>query len=947
MMDDNRAISMLHSLAMHSVGAEELETVLNEVCDVAIAISKADFGNVQLMDPVTSDLRIAAQRGFSPRWVDFWNAEATARGVCGSAVESRERIVVEDVTTSPLFADRRLLGIQLEAGVRAVQSTPLLTRSGRPVGVLSTHFRHPHRPDARVLRWLDLLARQAADLIENAQTSSAQQTSEARLQALLKASSDVVYTLSPDWSRISVLKSNGPVVDSVAVAQGWFERYIDPNDQPRVMQALEQAARTKAAIDLEHRVQCPDDTVAWVHSRAVPVLDADGCIVEWFGATSDVTAARQASAQLFDERQRLEALLEALPVGVAFTDSPGCEHVRGNRALFELFEADANDNISASAVSATDYGRQIVYSCDGHPLGKDDLPLQRAAREGRTIGPVEISVQLPSGKAFSLELRGAPIRDADGAVIGAVTVSTDITERQQALQVREQARLKDEFLAVLSHELRNPLAAISTAVDLLNSDVTATQRRLTDQIIKNQVVVLKRLVNDLMDVSQMRLGSLRIQKATMSLVELLRTAAEAARPLAAARSLTLTVGLPERDVRFSGDNVRLLQVLGNLLDNAVKYSPFEGTIHLSGEVDGADIVLRCRDSGRGIPADMQAHIFEPLVRLESARRDAPGGLGLGLALVQHLVQLHGGSVGIHSEEGMGSEFIVRIPVGLPAVDTRPARSSPGAAVASPPCSVALVEDTPDVAQILALAMEGAGHRVTQYADGESALAGIPGLAPDVVVLDAKLPGMDGGALLAKLRRRAPLRHTLFIGISGSARGAGFGGESARFDHFLAKPFEIKDLLGLLRRKAAPAGRLRALLVDDHADLSAATAELLHKEGLEVACAPSGHAALEMAMALRPQILLCDMALPDMDGLALVDRLKHHLAAWGTYVAIVTARSEAELRPYNARAGKLGVDQFAAKPITAEWVRAIVTDWSIRQERNAGHASARGSQALSS
>ena len=513
-------------------------------------------------------------------------------------------------------------------------------------------------------------------------------------------------------------------------------------------------------------------------------------------------------SELLKEHRRLEALLQALPIGVAFTTTPGCEQVTGNKALFEQFGARTDENVSASAADPRAPGRQVVYLQGEVPLVEGELPLQRAAREGRVIDPVELGVRLPNGKAFSTEVSAAPIRDDAGQVIGAVAISVDITDRKRAMEIREQARLKDEFLAMLGHELRNPLAAISVAVELLASDMSPARRCETDELIHNQLGVLKRLVDDLMDLSHATLGSIRLQWETMSLVELLNTAASAARPLAAQRCQHLALALPDADVHFRGDKVRLQQVLANLLDNATKYAGTGGCIALDGSDDGSDIVLRCRDSGPGIPPELQERIFEPFRRLEPALQATPKGFGIGLAVVQTIARLHGGSIAVSSAgHGSGAEFVVRIP-----------------------------------------------HRLVRAPDG----------AP------CEAPHVPAPAL-------TPARECL-----------------------------------------------RTLLVEDHPALLAVTAELLRSEGLHVVAVPSGRQAHEAALALRPQILLCDMRLQDMSGLELVERLQPQLVAWGTHVVMVSARTEEELKPYCDLAVGLRIAEFAPKPISREWVRAMAT-----------------------
>jgi PAS domain S-box-containing protein len=755
-------------------------------------------------------------------------------------------------------------------------------------------------------------------MIDSSPVAWTPREADSRFRALVMATSDIVYSMSPDWSRMRFLDGKGFLSDTSESSEDWLARYIDPADQPQVLDVIGKAVGTKTTFDLVHRVRRLDGSLGWTHSRAIPLLDARGDIVEWFGAASDVTETRRAQEELFNERQRLRALLQALPVGVSFTDSPGCEHVIGNAALLDQFGITAGDDISASVDVQ---GPQIVYTRAGHRIRADDLPLQRAAREGRAVGPVELEVRLASGRTFSIEASAAPIRDASGEVIGAVAVSSDITDHKRVAEAREQARAKDEFLAVLGHELRNPLAAISGALDMLGSDVTVAQRDNTDELIRGQVGVIRRLVDDLLDLSRMTLGGLRLHKEGVSLTDLLQTAAAAAIPAATARSQDLVVKLESADLHFMADRVRLQQIVANLLDNAFKYGGQGGHVELSGGREGHEVVLRCQDGGQGIAPEMQGRIFEPLVRLESARLAAPAGLGLGLALVRHLAQLHGGSVSVSSAGlGAGSEFVVRIPFEEAAEVVSPAPPLPSPGPGGGALTIALAEDNPDVAQILVSVMERAGHSVRQYSDGPSALADIPASVPDVVMLDLGLPGMSGFELLARLRRHACLCNTVFIGISGLGVGAQTEGTDARFDHFLLKPIDIKELSNLLSRCSTRAEPLRTLLVEDHGELSISTVRLLTRERLEAVAVRTAKEAIETALRMRPQLLLCDLNLPDMQGLTLIGELREHLREWRTHVVVLTARAESELETLRSRADELGVHQFVAKPITAAWVR---------------------------
>ncbi|MGN6527174.1 MAG: sensor histidine kinase [Burkholderiaceae bacterium] len=566
-MNDTQVIDTLHALAAIPLGAGGLPRLLDEITEAAIEMAEADLGDLRLLDPASSRLRIAAQRGFPARWTEFWNASPDD-GTSGQALRARKRMIVEDVFHSPSHADERTRGMLLQAGVRAVQSTPLVTRSGEVLGVVSTYMCRPHRPAPRTLRWLDLLARQASDLVENVSATAARHDAVRRFGALVAATPGVAWSTGPDWSRIDALK--GPPCATAAQARDrdWLEHCVDPADRSRASVAIEAAIRARGPFGLQLRTRRADGSTGWSRSRAAPVLDAQDRIVEWIGTVVNATQSGQAGDPPFHERERLRSVLETLPVGVFLADSADCTRVSGNAALLAWLGASEGDNLSPQAPEPDAYGRRIAYAAAGEPLAAADLPMQRAAREGRSVGPVRLDVRLPDGRERVAQVCAAPIRDAGGDVGGAVAVYMDVTEFSAAAQVGEQVRHQDELLAEVSHELRNPLAAISSAVDMLADDL-ANARQTMEQLIRGQVGILGRLVDDLLDVSRTTLnGSAVLRKEDVSLRQLLENAAGAARAAIARRSQQLAVEPPPPDLRFRADGVRLQQVLVNLLDNA-------------------------------------------------------------------------------------------------------------------------------------------------------------------------------------------------------------------------------------------------------------------------------------------------------------------------------------------------------------------------------------------
>jgi PAS domain S-box-containing protein len=377
-------------------------------------------------------------------------------------------------------------------------------------------------------------------------------------------------------------------------------------------------------------------------------------------------------------------------------------------------------------------------------------------------------------------------------------VILDVSERKRLEQERgEETRRKDEFLAFLGHELRNPLAAIHTATQVLTGNPTPAVRARMEDTISQQTSLMRRLVDDLLELERITHGHIELRLGGVDLAECLERAVAAVQSMTGARHQELRLRLPPEPVRFMADGARLDQIVGNLLTNASKYTGRGGRIELSGAHEGSDVVIRCKDNGQGILREHQQKIFEPFVRERKAGfSHGEASVGLGLALVKQMTELHGGTVSVESAGAdLGSEFTVRFPFVIPpqeqavqAVPTHP--RAPRRAR-----SVAIVEDNPSVAVTLKAALEQAGHAVQVFADAPSALAAASVLKPDAFVIDIGLPGMDGYELADMLKWRPDTKDALRIAVSGFKqpihRGAG------AFDHYFNKPVDMASLLAVL------------------------------------------------------------------------------------------------------------------------------------------------------
>ena len=404
-----------------------------------------------------------------------------------------------------------------------------------------------------------------------------------------------------------------------------------------------------------------------------------------------------------------------------------------------------------------------------------------------------------------------------GRLTGAWGTQLDITERKQLEEeLRRRAeelvsadRRKDQFLAMLAHELRNPLAPIRNSVELMrraeNLDPSFQASR---EMVERQVKHLARLVDDLLDVSRITHGNIRLRKEGVDLGLILERAVESNRPLIEARSHDLTVELPPQPVRLEADPTRLEQVFSNLLNNAAKYTMPGGHIWLTATLEGDEAVVRMQDTGIGVPPDVLGRVFEPFVQSDGSLARSEGGLGIGLTLVRSLVEMHGGSVEAHSAGlGQGSEFVVRLPARAAIPSERPgAPFEPLAATPARGVRVLVVEDNVDAAESLAALLRLWNHDVQVVHDGLAAIEAAREQRPEVVLLDIGLPGLDGYQVARRLREDLGLDHALLVAMTGYGQPEDRRrSREAGIQHHFVKPVEPDVLRSLLSAQAAPVG----------------------------------------------------------------------------------------------------------------------------------------------
>lgn len=578
---------------------------------------------------------------------------------------------------------------------------------------------------------------------------------------------------------------------------------LHPEDAAGAEGRIFEAVRTEQALSSEYRILLSDGAIRWIHALGKTTLDDAGEAVRMTGICLDVTSRKEAEGRLFATSQRLQALMDALPVGVSFSEDRECRQVTGNPALLAQFEAKVDDNVSASAPDPAAAGRRVRYFHEGRELSDAELPLQRAAREGAAIPPTEVQIHLPSGRQWFAEVSGAPLRDPRGEVVGGIAVVVDVSDRRRAEEaLREADRRKDEFLATLAHELRNPLVPIRNAVEIVKLQVALEPalQRVCD-LLDRQVQHLVRLIDDLLDVSRISRGKLQLRKERVELAAVLEQTLEVARPLIDEAGQSLAVSLPAQPVYLDADPVRLAQVFSNLLDNASKFSEGGDRIRLSVARDGSEVEVRVEDSGMGIAPEHLRGVFDMFVQLPEMPDRVPSGLGIGLALTRGLVEMHGGRIEAYSAgRDKGSRFTVRLPV--TAATAEPSQDSP---VAQPPnvadaCRILVVDDNRDVLESLTMLLELQGHEVATARDGLEAVDMAERFHPDLVLLDLGLPRLDGYGACRRIREQPWGRDPKVIALTGWGReGDRRRTEEAGFDDHLVKPVAPSVLLEIVAK----------------------------------------------------------------------------------------------------------------------------------------------------
>lgn len=565
------------------------------------------------------------------------------------------------------------------------------------------------------------------------------------------------------------------------------------DDRNRAVAKWQHSLTTGEPFEMQYRLQHHSGEFRWFLGRAIPIKDDSGKISKWFGTYTDIEDYKK----LETERHKFVSLVENSTDFIGFCDLAGVPTYI-NKAGLNLVGLPSIAKARLTKVS------DFIYAEDQETIVPDFLKTLSEAGHGE----IEIRFRhFESDNPLWMTCNVFPLTDQDGAHAGLATVSRDITTRRQlqdelrelANSLSEADRRKDEFLATLAHELRNPLAPIQNGLQILK--LVEADRSTIDQtrtMMERQLSQMVRLVDDLLDVSRITRNKLELRKSRINLNEILSNAIETSRPVIESGNHELQLSLPPEPTVLDADPTRLAQVFSNLLNNAAKYTESGGKIEIRVQQDGMNVAVTIKDTGIGIPISMLHRIFEMFTQVDRTLERSQGGLGIGLTLVQRLVELHGGTVRAQSAgEGLGSEFTVQLPIVNESIAlpqefrhtevTRPAL-----------LRILIADDNIDAANTLAMMLRLMNHVVETVYDGQQAVESYSAIRPDVVILDIGMPELNGYEAAKAIRAIKTDKPLTLVALTGWGQDEDRRrSHEAGFDHHLVKPADLAHLNRLL------------------------------------------------------------------------------------------------------------------------------------------------------
>jgi PAS domain S-box-containing protein len=566
---------------------------------------------------------------------------------------------------------------------------------------------------------------------------------------------------------------------------------------------LEQATLHGRFNDEGWRVR-QDGTMFWANVVITALRERDGSLSGFAKVTRDLTAERRQVEALRLSEERFRLLVESVSDYAIFMLDPQGQVVSWNTGATNL------KGYRPAEIVGQHFS--VFYPPEDVAAGLPERELQRATEQGRVA--TEGWRVRKDGSMFWANVTLTAVHDGHGRLTGFAKVTRDMTESRRTDELEHSSEQMKQFLAMLAHELRNPLAPVRNAVATMRlMDAPSPEIARARDMIDRQIVHLTRLVDDLLDVGRITSGKIELREAPLDLREVVVHAVDAAQPFTAARNQHVEVQMPAASLAMTGDHTRLVQVLQNLLHNASKFSPDGSRIVLEVRPAARAVQIQVRDEGRGLRPDTFESIFGLFSQDRSLAGPMENGLGIGLMLCRSLIELHGGTISATSEgPGKGSTFTIRLPFARETIHATPRTANvpepaPPAEAGVPPLRVLVVDDNRDSADSLAMLLELKGHDVRVAYSAAQARAQVDGFAPDAALIDIAMPDIDGYAALRALRALPPLSHTLFAAMTGFGQAADVElTREAGFEMHLVKPVDAVLFDEVLARAAARRNR---------------------------------------------------------------------------------------------------------------------------------------------
>lgn len=779
-----------------------IAAVLSRLVETAEAHAQGDMmASIMLLDG--EHLRVGAAPSLPAAYNDAMDGLAIgpAAGSCGTAAFVKQPVFVRDIGADPLWTDFRDLAAT--HGLRSCWSLPILSTHGKVLGTLAYYFRSSRNPTAAEAQSMPILVHTAALVLERHREAHKRQAvetalrrSEAKLERFINSNiiGIVNYAFEkPEGADATILDANDAFLSMLGYSRSELKAGVltwvglTPPEWIEVDRLARRQLRDVGTIDTYQKEFFRKDG-----SRATVYVGAanlESSRDEGIAYVLDISEIKKSAQALRDSEAKFRTITNAMPQMV-WSTLPNGHHDYYNDQWYEF---------TGVARGTTDgEGWNAIF----HP---DDQERARQAwlhsLESGESYEIEYRLRHHSGQFRWTLGRALPVRDDTGAIVRWMGTSTDIHEHRQTQEnLEESHRRKDEFLAMLAHELRNPLAPISAAAELLRIETSDKQLiSSVSQVIARQAAHMTGLIEDLLDVSRVTRGQISLANTSLQVRVLVEEAVEQVRSSVEEHRHRLEVMLTVGDVWIEGDEKRLVQVLANLLNNAVKYTPDGGHIVLRTVVAGDEVVISVRDDGIGMSQELIEQAFEMFVQGERSSDRSQGGLGIGLALVKSLVTLHGGRVTAHSAGlGKGSEFTVTLPVA--SADPLPRNRADAPAQGDPAkgLRVFVVDDNIDAAQMLSLLLAAVGHTVRVEHHPVRALQEATAFQPEVCLLDIGLPEMNGNELALQLKGIPALKDCLMIAVTGYGQPRDLELAFAHgFAHHFVKPVDIAQLMETL------------------------------------------------------------------------------------------------------------------------------------------------------